>query len=75
MRGAGCTINDMWDRDFDKHVERTKTRPLAKGELSMTKATAFLGKPLFLYCRSLSFWSPTSLHDASNASFKSDRYH
>jgi 4-hydroxybenzoate polyprenyltransferase len=33
MRSAGCIINDMWDRDFDKHVERTKTRPLASGEL------------------------------------------
>lgn len=26
MRGAGCTINDMWDRDFDKNVERTQVR-------------------------------------------------
>jgi 4-hydroxybenzoate polyprenyltransferase len=26
MRGAGCTINDLWDKDFDKHVERTKNR-------------------------------------------------
>jgi UbiA prenyltransferase family len=25
MRGAGCTINDLWDKDFDKHVERTKS--------------------------------------------------
>lgn len=46
MRGAGCTINDMWDRDFDKHVERTKTRPLAKGELSMKQATVFLALQL-----------------------------
>lgn len=43
MRGAGCTINDMWDRDFDKHVERTKARPLVKGDVSMKEATAFLG--------------------------------
>ncbi|VEN61940.1 unnamed protein product [Callosobruchus maculatus] len=28
MRGAGCTINDMWDRDIDAKVERTKDRPL-----------------------------------------------
>ena len=29
MRGAGCTINDAWDRDFDAKVERTRSRPLA----------------------------------------------
>ncbi|MFD2204358.1 4-hydroxybenzoate octaprenyltransferase [Kiloniella antarctica] len=42
MRGAGCTINDMADRDYDKKVARTATRPLASGELSMKQATAFL---------------------------------
>ena len=31
MRGAGCTINDLWDRDFDRRVERTKSRPIASG--------------------------------------------
>lgn len=43
MRGAGCTINDLWDKDFDKHVERTKNRPLASGELSTNQAILFLG--------------------------------
>lgn len=42
MRGAGCTINDMWDRDIDRQVERTRNRPLASGELSMPQAGAFL---------------------------------
>ncbi|KAJ1620299.1 UbiA prenyltransferase family [Pavlovales sp. CCMP2436] len=42
MRGAGCTINDMWDRDIDRQVERTRSRPLASGELSMAQASAFL---------------------------------
>jgi len=42
MRGAGCTINDMWDRDFDKHVERTKNRPLASGAVTMPQAAGFL---------------------------------
>ena len=42
MRGAGCTINDMWDADFDKSVARTKTRPLASGELAHTQAMGFL---------------------------------
>ena len=32
----------MWDRDFDKHVERTKNRPLASGELSLLQASAAL---------------------------------
>jgi 4-hydroxybenzoate polyprenyltransferase len=31
MRGAGCTINDLWDREIDAKVERTKSRPLASG--------------------------------------------
>ena len=52
MRGAGCTINDMWDRDFDKHVERTKARPLAKGDVSIKQATAFLG---IIVCGNLLF--------------------
>jgi 4-hydroxybenzoate polyprenyltransferase len=42
MRGAGCVINDLWDRDFDKHVERTKLRPLASGEVTVAEALVFL---------------------------------
>lgn len=34
MRGAGCTINDMWDRDIDAKVLRTKDRPLVTGDIS-----------------------------------------
>ncbi|XP_067684242.1 4-hydroxybenzoate polyprenyltransferase, mitochondrial-like [Haliotis asinina] len=48
MRGAGCIINDMWDKDFDKMVERTKTRPLASGELSSFQALGLLGTQLCL---------------------------
>ena len=33
LRGAGCTVNDLWDRDLDKAVERTRSRPLASGAL------------------------------------------
>ena len=43
MRGAGCTINDLWDRDIDRQVERTKTRPLASGALGVPQALGFLG--------------------------------
>lgn len=38
MRGAGCIINDLWDRDIDRQVERTRSRPLASGQLSMRQA-------------------------------------
>ncbi|XP_070553589.1 4-hydroxybenzoate polyprenyltransferase, mitochondrial-like [Ptychodera flava] len=43
IRGAGCCINDMMDRDFDKHVERCRNRPLASGQVTMAQAGAFLG--------------------------------
>ena len=33
MRGAGCTINDMWDKKIDKAVERTRDRPIAAGQV------------------------------------------
>lgn len=46
MRGAGCTINDMWDRDIDSKVERTKDRPLVTGDVKMKEAVAFLGAQL-----------------------------
>ncbi|KAL0808784.1 hypothetical protein ABMA28_012464 [Loxostege sticticalis] len=48
MRGAGCTINDMWDKDVDRQVERTKNRPLVSGALSDKQAVAFLGAQLTL---------------------------
>ncbi|KAG0657287.1 Para-hydroxybenzoate--polyprenyltransferase, mitochondrial precursor (PHB:polyprenyltransferase) [Rhodotorula mucilaginosa] len=46
MRGAGCTINDLWDRDIDKKVDRTKLRPLASGEIKPLQALTFLGGQL-----------------------------
>lgn len=42
MRAAGCTINDLWDRDLDKKVERTQNRPLASGTVSTKQAFIFL---------------------------------
>ncbi len=38
MRAAGCIMNDVADRDFDPHVERTRSRPLAAGELTVRQA-------------------------------------
>lgn len=48
MRGAGCTINDMWDRNVDSKVERTKHRPLAANQVSMFDALVFTGGQLGL---------------------------
>jgi len=42
MRGAGCTVNDIADRDFDAKVARTATRPLASGALNLKQALVFL---------------------------------
>ncbi len=42
MRGAGCVVNDMWDRDMDRKVTRTAGRPLASGALRMREAAGFL---------------------------------
>ena len=38
MRAAGCIMNDVADRNFDPHVERTRSRPLASGELTVRQA-------------------------------------
>ena len=42
MRGAGCVVNDFWDRDIDLKVERTRNRPLASGVVSVRQASVFL---------------------------------
>src|SRR5882724_6123063 len=42
MRGAGCTWNDIVDRDLDAQVERTRSRPIPSGQVSVLAAAAFL---------------------------------
>ena len=42
MRGAGCTWNDIVDRDLDARVERTRSRPIPSGQVSVGAAAAFL---------------------------------
>jgi 4-hydroxybenzoate polyprenyltransferase len=42
MRAAGCTVNDLWDRDIDRRVARTAGRPLASGALRPRHALIFL---------------------------------
>ncbi|MGQ5524162.1 4-hydroxybenzoate octaprenyltransferase [Chitinimonas sp. PSY-7] len=43
MRSAGCVINDYADSDFDRHVERTKDRPMATGAVSTKEALILAG--------------------------------
>lgn len=43
MRSAGCVINDYADQDFDRHVERTKERPLTAGKIGSKEALALAG--------------------------------
>lgn len=47
MRGAGCTFNDLIDRDIDAKVSRTKMRPLANGEISPRQALLFFSAQCF----------------------------
>ena len=42
MRSAGCIVNDIVDRNFDKSVERTKNRPIASGKVSVSIASIYV---------------------------------
>lgn len=64
MRSAGCAINDYADRDIDKHVERTQSRPLTSGKISSKEALdvalvlALVAFALVLTCNMLTvLWS------------------
>ena len=48
MRGAGCTVNDIVDREFDARVARTAARPIPSGQVSVRQAVVFLGFQLLL---------------------------
>ncbi len=60
--GLGCVVNDLWDRDIDPQVERTKKRPLAEKSLSIKTAIAIAFISLIcagilaFYLNTLSFW-------------------
>jgi len=62
MRGAGCVINDLYDRDIDGKVERTRLRPLVSGEISQAQALALLffllliGLVVLLQFNALTIW-------------------
>ncbi len=48
MRGAGCCLNDIFDKDFDSKVKRTKNRPLASGKIGLNEAIIFVILQLIL---------------------------
>ena len=48
MRSAGCVINDFADRDFDRHVERTKDRPLTAGRVGVFETLCLFFMLIFL---------------------------
>ncbi|MDR2874480.1 MAG: 4-hydroxybenzoate octaprenyltransferase [Methylobacillus sp.] len=62
MRSAGCVMNDYADRNFDAHVERTRQRPLATGEVSgkealaLAAALSLLAFCLVLFLNALTIW-------------------
>lgn len=58
MRSAGSTVNDIADRKFDGHVERTRFRPLASGQLQTQSASVFLIAELALAALLLFFLTP-----------------
>ncbi|PSL18910.1 4-hydroxybenzoate octaprenyltransferase [Shimia abyssi] len=48
MRGAGCTWNDITDRDIDAKVERTRSRPIPSGQVSTKQAAIWMGAQAFV---------------------------
>jgi len=58
MRSAGSTVNDIADRKFDGHVERTRFRPLASGQIGTPQAFVFLAVQLALAASLLFFLAP-----------------
>ncbi len=58
MRSAGSTVNDIADRKFDGHVERTRFRPLASGQMGIVQAVIFLAIELALAASLLWFLTP-----------------
>ncbi len=61
MRAAGCTVNDIADRDFDGRVARTADRPIPSGDVSVTQALAFLALLLAIGLMVLAQLSPFAI--------------
>jgi len=58
MRSAGSTVNDIAGRKFDGHVERTRFRPLASGQIGVRQAVLFLAAELALAASLLFLLTP-----------------
>jgi len=58
-RSAGCVINDIWDRHIDPHVDRTRTRPLAAGEVSTREASAVFAVLMIISAALVFLFLPT----------------
>ena len=69
MRGAGCTWNDITDRDFDGAVERTRSRPIPSGQVTVRNAVIWMVlQSLVAFCILLTFnWTAIALGVASLA--------
>jgi 4-hydroxybenzoate polyprenyltransferase len=61
MRGAGCVVNDIADRDFDAKVARTALRPIPSGEVSVPQALVFLALLLAIGLAILVTLTPTAI--------------
>jgi len=61
MRGAGCTWNDITDRDFDCEVERTRSRPIPSGQVSVRQAVIWMGAQALLAFAILLTFSPLAI--------------
>jgi len=61
MRGAGCTWNDITDRDFDGSVERTKSRPIPSGQVTVKQAAVWMcAQAIFAFFILITFY-PTAI--------------
>ena len=61
MRGAGCTYNDIVDRDIDARVERTRSRPLPSGQVGVGRAWAFLAAQCLIGLAVLATFNPFAI--------------
>ena len=61
MRGAGCTLNDIIDRDFDAQVARTRVRPLPSGAVSVRQALVFMSLQLAVGAAVLACLDPLAI--------------
>ena len=69
MRGAGCTWNDIVDRDLDAKVARTRSRPIPSGQVSVKAAAVFLVLQALVGLAGAAAVQP--LHDPGSASPRS----